>query len=122
MLLCPADTSKDQGLVPLLPGGPSTWLTVAVALGTCTRFGPLSPLFVLQGPGFSHAARGQQTSTHDSEDDGPLVHVNEIRQYTGKNQTLEILPHIPQTCFQAVQISGRHTGGAVTSERPGGGS
>ncbi|KAB0398926.1 hypothetical protein E2I00_007604 [Balaenoptera physalus] len=57
------------------------------------------------GPGFSHAARDQQTSTHDSEDDGPLVHVNEIRQYTGKNQTLEILPHIPQTGFQAVQIS-----------------
>ncbi|KAJ8792270.1 hypothetical protein J1605_019962 [Eschrichtius robustus] len=57
---------------------------------------------IKQGPGFSHAARDQQTSTHDSEDDGLLVHVNEIRQYTGKNQTLEILPH----SFQAVQISG----------------
>ena len=48
---------------------------------------------------------GNSKCLHDSEDHSPLLHISETGQYTGKNQTLENLPDISQTCFQAMQIS-----------------
>lgn len=53
----------------------------------------------------SHMLPGNSKCLHDSEDHSPLLHISETGQYTGKNQTLENLPDISQTCFQAMQIS-----------------